>query len=113
VPKRHYTAADIGHVRLTGGAMVEICNKIAAERAAWRKALGMPQGFDIPKKPVPATAEECPAEIVIVKRLEVEAYHLSISLPPGQERESAGNAMVFYRDRRWILMCAIRDGEVR
>ena len=27
MPKRHYTAADIGHVRLTGEAMVEICEQ--------------------------------------------------------------------------------------
>ena len=111
--KPHYTAGDIGHVRLTGAAMVEICNNIAAERIAWRKAIGVPQGFDIPKKPFPPTAKECRAEIAELEKLEGDAYRLSCSLPPGPERESAGNAMVFYRDRRWILMCAVRDGEMR
>ena len=39
-------------------------------------------------------------------------YEARLSLPPGQECESAGLAMVYYRDRRIWLACAIRDGEV-
>ena len=98
--------------QLAGKALIEACRRITAERAARRTALGVPQGFTIPDDPIPATAEECRAEMAIVERLEIDAYHLSISLPPGQERESAGAAMVHHRDRRWRLMCAIRDGDV-
>ena len=40
---KQYTWADIGHVQLTGEAMVEIANTILAEREAWAKALGVPE----------------------------------------------------------------------
>ena len=81
-PKRNYTAADIGLVRLTGEAMVEICKKITAERTVWRKALGVPQRFGIPDDPLPATVEECRADMATVEKLGDEAFKLRCSLPP-------------------------------
>ena len=66
-------------------------------------------GLEIPRKPIPATVKEIQAELEIVSRLELEAYEARIALPPGPERESAGAAMVYYRDRCSWLRCAIRD----
>jgi hypothetical protein len=108
---RKYTLADL-HVRLTGAAMVEICNRISARDAALRAALGVPEGLEIPPKPIPPTKEDCLAEIAELTELQREAYQTRMSLPPGPECESAGFAMVYYRDRRIWLACAIRDGEV-
>ena len=106
---RRYTAADISHVQLTGEAMIELANKITAERDARAEALGVPRGLDIPRMPIPATVKEIQAELEIVSRLEYEAYEARLALPPGPERESAGVAMVYYRDRCSWLRCAIRD----
>lgn len=109
---KKYTWADIDHFQLTGEAMIEIANKVVAERAARRKALGVPEGLEIPPKPIPATKAECIAEIAALIERQQKAYEASISLPPGPERESAGAAMVCNRDRRVRIACAIRDGEV-
>ena len=106
---RRYTAADIGHVQLAGEAMIELAHKIVAERDERAKALGVPRGIEIPRKPIPATVKEIMAELEIVSRLEYVAYEARIALPPGPERESAGAAMVYYRDRCSWLRCAIRD----
>jgi len=57
----------------------------------------------------PATVQEILAELEIVSRLERGAYEARIALPPGPERETAGVAMVYYRDRCSWLRCAIRD----
>jgi hypothetical protein len=108
---RHYSLADL-YVSLTGEAMIAAAERIVAEEAAQRRALGVPDGFEIPPKPIPATNAECLAEIDELTELQREAYQIHISLPPGPECESAGAAMVFYRDRRVWLACAIRDGEV-
>ena len=53
------------------------------------------------------------AEITELTELQRQTYEAVLSLPPGPERESAGHAMVYYRDRRIWLACSIRDGEVR
>ena len=37
--------------------------KIAAERKAWREALGVPRGLSIPEKPLPDSAAERQAEL--------------------------------------------------
>lgn len=90
--------------------MIELAHKIVAERDERAKALGVPRGIEIPRKPIPATVKEIMAELGIVSRLEYEAYEARSALPPGPERESAGAAMVYYRDRCSWLRCAIRDG---
>jgi hypothetical protein len=102
---------DKAHVSLNGYGFMKIAEKIEAERAAWRNALGVPRGVQIPDDPLPATAEECRAEIERVRKLEVAALELRYVLPPGQEYESAGAALVYWRGIRIRLECAIRDGE--
>jgi hypothetical protein len=99
-------------VSLNAYGFQKIAEKIEAERAAWRKALGVPQGLEIPDDPIPPTAEACRAEIERVRKLEIAALDLRYALPPGQEYESAGAAMVYWRGRRWSLECAIRDWDV-
>lgn len=48
-----------------------------------------------------------PAKIAVFTRLLDEAYQQRMSLQPGQECESAGAAMVYYRERRWKLINAM------
>jgi hypothetical protein len=96
-------------VQLTGKAAAEICARIAAKRAAWRQALGVPQGFPIPDKPIPTTMAEIEAELARVTELENAAFRASLRLPPGPEHESQALAMVAYRDRRVMLICALRE----
>ena len=83
---------DKAHVSLNGYGFMKIAEKIQAERAAWRNALGVPRGFQIPDHPLPATAGECRSEIERVRKLEVAALELRCVLPPGQEYETAGAA---------------------
>ena len=85
--------------------------RIEAKRAAWRAALGVPQGFLIPEPPLPATDAERRAELVIVTEREHQAYRSRMRLPPGPESESSGEAMIAYQFLRWRLMAALRDGE--
>ncbi len=112
MPAKPSRPVTIGHVQLTGEAMTELANKILAEEAAQRRALGVPDGLEIPPKPMPATKAECLAEIAELTELQRAAYEASLSLPPSPEHEFAAAAMVAYRDRRIRLGCAIRDGEV-
>ena len=72
----------------------------------------MPQGFQIPEKPLPKTEEECLAELAAVRKKEMEAYRACTSgMPPGPELESKGLHMVMLRERRVRLQCALRDGK--
>jgi hypothetical protein len=97
-------------VQLTAYGFAEIAKQITAERKAWRKALGVPQGFEIPEKPLPKTEEECLAELEAVMRKESEVLKTVFSgMPPGPEYESAGLHMVVLRDRRWELECALKE----
>lgn len=107
---RHYTLSDL-YVSLTGEAMIAAAERILAEEAAQRR-VGIHDGFEIPASPIPATKAECLVEIAELTELQHEAYEAVMRLPPGPEREFAGLAMVYYRDRRIWLACAIRDGEV-
>lgn len=109
---RHFTLSDL-YVSLTGEAMIAAADRILAEDAAQRRALGVPDGLEIPAKPIPPTKAECLAELAELTELQREAYEARMSLPPGPECESAGEAMVYYRDRRVRIACAIRDGEVK
>ena len=56
--RRRYTAADIGHIRLTGEAMIELAHKIVAERDARAKALGVPRGLEIPASQSPPLSKK-------------------------------------------------------
>ena len=64
--RRDDTAADIGHVQLTGEAMIQLAHKIVAERDGRAKALGVPRGIEIPRKLIPGTVKEIMAELGIV-----------------------------------------------
>jgi hypothetical protein len=60
------TVSDLGCVSLTAEAMIVIGEQIEAARKEWRCALGIPQGLEIPDKPLPATEEERLAELAEV-----------------------------------------------
>src|SRR5262245_22520730 len=96
-------------VQLSAEGFAEIAKRITAERKAWRKALGVPQGFLIPEKPLPETEEECSAELAVVKMKQMEAYRACLGMPPGPEYESRALHMVLLRDRRVKLQCALKE----
>jgi hypothetical protein len=99
-------------VQLTGKAAVEISRRIAAKRTAWRQALGVPQGFAIPDKPIPATRAEIEAELAIVTNLALAAMRAKERLPPGPEHEAQALAMVKHRDRRVQLILELREASM-
>jgi hypothetical protein len=41
--------------RPSGADLIEIARKLTREEAEWRVRLGVPRGFEIPPKPMPAT----------------------------------------------------------
>jgi hypothetical protein len=84
---------------------IEIANRILAERAAWKSALGVPQGFEIPRKPMPTTWEELGVELaeVTAKLEEVTAACLG-DPPASQERESLTRHMLTLQERLWELL---------
>ena len=109
---KEYTWADIDHFQLTGEAMIEIANRSLPRTPPNVRPLASPTASKSPQSLSQQTKAECLAEIAELTEMQREAYEASMSLPPGPECESAGEAMVFYRDRRIRLGCAIRDGEV-
>lgn len=98
-------------VQLTAEGAERISKRIEAKEAAWRTALGVPQGFLIPEPPLPATDAERRVKLAIVTELEHQAYLARLRLPPGPESESSCEAMVAYRNLRWRLMVALRGEE--
>src|SRR5262245_3875074 len=94
---------EVLHRSLTSDALNEIARQLDEEERAWRKAIGSPGGFEIPEKPLPATEEECLAELALVTRLGLEALEVRMRLAdvPGPEYESAGYALLAYQSRRW------------
>ena len=84
--------------------MDQIARRIVAERDAWRQALGFPQGFEVPPKPLPSTIEELEAELaeVMAKAEEVTAACFR-EAPPSQERESLARHMLALEYRNWQL----------
>lgn len=109
--KRRIAVFDINncYVSLNADGFDEIAEKIQAERAAWRSALGVMRGFRIPEKPIPAGRTALEVELAIVTQQLTEAFRAMEALPPGQERQSQAFAMVSYRERRCLLLCALRD----
>ena len=56
---RRYTAADIGHVRLTGEAMIELANKVHAERGAARRLSAFREGSRSRASRSPRPSKKC------------------------------------------------------
>ena len=97
------------HFSPSGHGFIAIAREIEAKEAIWRTELGVPRGFEIPEKPIPASRAEREAEHAIARELETSAFQASLALPPGPERQSQVVAMLALRDRRTRLMVALRD----
>jgi hypothetical protein len=82
-----------------GDLAIKISRQIIAERKAWRSALGVPQGFQIPEKPLPATEAERLAEIAKVTEELDRVTMACIASPPGPECESLAHHMLWLRSR--------------
>jgi hypothetical protein len=97
--------AKVRHRSYSPEYLSEIDKRIVAERAAWKSALGLPQGFKIPKRPMPTTWEELGVELaeVTAKLEEVTAACLG-DPPPSQERESLTRHMLTLQNRMWELL---------
>jgi hypothetical protein len=97
--------AKVRHRTYIPEYLIEIGKRIVAERAAWKSALGLPQGFKIPKKPMPTTWEELGAELAEVadKLEEVSAACLD-DPAASQERESLARHMRTLQYRMWELL---------
>jgi hypothetical protein len=92
MPKR----IRIGHIRPSTEQLIEIARKLNAEERARRLALGVPQGFEIPEKPLPTTLEALEAELVEVDRIATESLHKRMATPrerQDQEYHAWGWAM--------------------
>ena len=79
--------------------------RILAERDARRQALGVPQRFKIPPKPLPSTFEELEAELAeVTAKLEEVTAACFRDPPASQERESLGRHMLSlqYRLRKLL-----------
>jgi hypothetical protein len=86
----------------TAQYMSEIGKRIVAERDARREALGVPQGFKIPPKPLPSTLEELEAELAeVTAELEKVTAACFRDSSPSQERESLGRHMLSLQYRLW------------
>ena len=97
------------YISLNSIGAARIAKRLLAERMAWRLALGVPQGFKIPEKPMPATLEDLEAELAEVSAELAKVTGARFAAPLGQEAEALGFNMVALRDRRWKLL-ALKKG---
>jgi hypothetical protein len=98
------TLNEYGHYMLS--------QKFAAERKAWREALGVPRGLSIPEKPLPDSAAERQAELdaLTKEHLEIQQILLGPSRPPdGPELQTLVNRMWDLWGRCTKLGAALRD----
>jgi hypothetical protein len=93
--------------QFTVEAMIAISERILANKRAWRTAVGVPQGFLIPEKPLPATEEAMRAEVAEISA-EIEALTEARERAPlGQEAESLGFHLSKLHQQRWRLWGAL------
>ena len=89
--------------QLGGDYAIELARRVMAARGEWRSALGVPQGFEIPEKPLPATEEERLAELAEVRAKLDQVTAARLASPPGPECESLGHHLLALR-HRWVAL---------
>ena len=102
---------DVVTISLSEYGHYMLSQKFAAERKAWREALGVPRGLSIPEKPLPDSAAERQAELdaLTKEHLEIQQILLGPSRPPdGPECEALGRKMLDLGNRRSKLTWALR-----
>jgi hypothetical protein len=97
--------------QLTGEAWASISRVIARTEADWRARLGIPDGIDIPEKPMPDNNDQLLDEYIEARLLQEElyAFRMSRDCPDGPEGQSFDHWYSYEMNRRLRLQCEIRD----
>lgn len=97
--------------QLTGDGWAALSRVSEREKAGWRAKLGVPDGIEIPERPIPEDDEELLDEFTLYGEEMQSLFDMRMSpeCPGGQEGAALDSRCIYVMNRRFKLQCELRD----